>query len=1213
MRLALKACCCLLILTGIAVAQTDRGTITGTVSDPAGAVIPGATVQAKNIGTSAEYTGATTTTGNYTLAQLPPGVYQVTVSMSGFKTFVRQGITVQAAQIYRIDINLEVGAISETVTVTEDAPLLKTESGELAHNVRTDTLDNLPILSIGAGAGANSGIRNPYAVMNMLPGTDWRPDASVRVNGTPGNTQAMRVEGMDTTNNMWQNMAQFTQQGVDAIQEFAVQTSNYAAEYGQAGSAVFNLTMKSGTNQIHGSAYEYFVNEALNASTPYFGSKATPNTGDGETKLRPRSRRHDFGFTFGGPLYIPKVYDGRDKAFFFFTFEEYREATTASTNMTVPTMAMHRGDFSAIKGKTSIGKDILGRDIYENTIYDWRTERLVNGIPVWDPFQDNKIPSELWDPASVTIQSYMPEPDPAYTDLNFTNNYVRKSSNERLAYIPSVKLDFNLSNKAKISGYWSRNYTENTPDDGLPIEITGGVPTHFPSTTIRINFDYTLRPTMLLHLGAGVMHNVLNQDPPKVDVQGIFGIKNAYDEFPTFSTGTLSSATYGGFSQMLGPNMSGQLDNYKPTANASLNWIKGNHTVKFGGEMIVESHASRGRTFVNTYYYFNTIETADPSIFLSGKALPAGKSVGFNYASFLAGRVNNLQTNTESRGHLGNHALAFYAQDTWKITPKITLDYGLRYDFQTYLREQYGRWGSFGHDIPNPTADGLLGGMKFEQTGPAFAENYKYAFGPRAGLAWQLMPKTVLRLGAGISYARTPELGYLHNTLSNFVPMQSSTRGQPTSQLIDGAPPVVFPDLRPGAFPRLPSLSPPPVAIDRNAGRPPRIFQWSVGLQREVLKNVVVEVSYIGNRGAWWQAGPLIDVNSVTSEYLMTKYGLDINNATDRSLLTTPLSSVWAKDPSYQTRFPKPFTDFPMSSQLIQAIRPFPQFTSINYIWAPLGKTWYDSLQAKVTKRFSYNFDLTYSFTFQKEMTLGAETSYNLFATIAPQINDIYNRNVNKYISGLSRPFMNVVAASYTTPNFVTGNRFLGMLVRDWQISAVLRYTSAQPIRVPGAATPNVGTYLARTSGTTFANRVPGVPLFLDQSGKEVDINGNYDPAATFVLNPAAWSNPLPNEFATSTAYYNDYRGRRFPTENMSLGRNFRFGSDGRYNLQFRAEFTNIFNRLFIPNPTSTSATATRTASSDGTTTGGFGYINMQSAAVASNVRSGQIVARFSF
>jgi hypothetical protein len=1208
MRLILKTCCCLLILTGIALAQSDRGTITGTVTDPAGAVVPGAAIKAKNVGTGTDYTTSATSTGNYTLSQLPVGNYELTVALSGFKTFVRQGITVLAAQTLRVDVSLEVGALTETVTVTEDAPLLKTESGELSHNVRTDTLDNIPVLSIGGSAGS-TGIRNPYAVMQVLPGADWRPDASVRINGTPGNTQALRVEGQDSTNNMWQQMGQYTQQGVDAIQEVAVQTSNYSAEYGQAGTAVFNMTMKSGTNQIHGSAYLYEVNEALNAHPPY--SKAE----------KPRARRHDYGFTFGGPVYLPKIWDGRDKTFFFFTFEQYRQASTAHSIGTVPTAKMRAGDFSEILGSQLVvgGQplvDSFGNPVLENQLYDWTTEQVVNGVRAWKPFANNQIPQSLWDPAAVKIQAVMPPP----SGSGLTNNYTFDTANTTLTYIPSVKIDHSISSRAKISGYWSRNSFISTADDGLPLSITGGVPNRFTSHTVRINFDYTINPTMLLHLGSGLVYNYYNQFPTQSDAAGTFGLTTQAHAFPYISG--LLNGTYGGFSPAMGAVMNAQLANYKPTANPSLSWIHGNHSYKFGAELIVESHPSYSETFANNWFSFASSMTADPEFTLRSINLPTGKNIGFPYASFLTGRVSSGNTNAPSRGHLGDHSLAFYAQDSWKITPKITLDYGLRYDFQTYLREEYGRWGSFSPSVPNPKADNLPGAMMYEGYGPghcncAYANNYKYAFGPRIGLAWQMAPETVLRIGAGISYGRTPELGYLNNTLSNFVSFASTSPGAAITTLQAGPPFVVkwpnFDLTAPFAFPPLPSLSAMPVAIDHNAGRPPRTIQWSIGIQRELTRDLLVEVSYIGNRGVWWQAGPLIDVNGVTADYLLTEYGLDVvNSAADRALLTSSYASVVgnAAHPEYKTRFPLPFTNFPTGSQLIQALRPFPQFTSINFIWAPLGKTWYDSLQAKVTKRFSHNFDFTYSLTFQKEMTLGAETSYNLFATITPQINDVKNRDTNKYISGLSRPFMNVIAASYTTPKVFAGNKILSQVLRDWQISALLRYTSAQPIRVPGTSN-NIGTLLARAVGT-FANRVPGQPLFMDQNGNAIDINGNWDPQQTFVLNPAAWTDPPAGQFGTSTAYYNDYRGRRHPTENMSLARNFRLGKDGQYTLQLRAEFNNIFNRLYVPDPTSTSATATRTTG-NGINTGGFGYINMTSNAVFNGVRTGQIVARFSF
>jgi hypothetical protein len=286
----------ILVFVPIISAQSDRGTITGTVSDPAGAVVANADIELKNVQTGAVYTAASSNTGNYTLSQVPTGTYEISVSVSGFKRYVRSGITVLTAQTLRIDVPLEVGATSDSVTVTEQASLLKTESGDLSHNVTSNTLNSVPVLSIGAAAGT-AGIRNPYSVLQTIPGADFRPDSSIRVNGSPSNTMTFRVEGQDA-NNGWSATQSITQPSVDAIQEMAIQTSNYAPEFGQVGGGFFNVTMRSGTNQLHGSAYEYFVNEALNAGVPF------TNDGHGDL-LRPRARRNDYGFTLGGPVYIP--------------------------------------------------------------------------------------------------------------------------------------------------------------------------------------------------------------------------------------------------------------------------------------------------------------------------------------------------------------------------------------------------------------------------------------------------------------------------------------------------------------------------------------------------------------------------------------------------------------------------------------------------------------------------------------------------------------------------------------------------------------------------------------------------------------------------------------------------------------------------------------------------------------------------------------------
>jgi hypothetical protein len=227
-----------------ALAQSDRGTITGTIVDPAGAVVPSAAVDVRNVATDAQYQVGSSATGNY-VVQLPTGNYQVTVTVPGFKKYIRQNIAVPVERTVRIDVVLEVGSNAESVTVTETAALLKTESGELSHNVATDTLNNLPVLGIGSTNVGSTGIRSAYSVMNLIPGAYWAPDSQIRINGGESNTGAIRIEGQDSTNGFSRSNTSTNQPSVEAIQEYAIQTSNYSAEFGQAGSGLFNITVKS--------------------------------------------------------------------------------------------------------------------------------------------------------------------------------------------------------------------------------------------------------------------------------------------------------------------------------------------------------------------------------------------------------------------------------------------------------------------------------------------------------------------------------------------------------------------------------------------------------------------------------------------------------------------------------------------------------------------------------------------------------------------------------------------------------------------------------------------------------------------------------------------------------------------------------------------------------------------------------------------------------
>src|SRR5262249_31588237 len=293
-------------------AQSDRGTITGTVSDSSGAVVPGVTVEAKNVATGITYQAGTSEPGNFTLPQLPAGTYELSAMLPGFKRFVRPGLVVGVAQVVRVDVMLEVGTAGEQVTVEAAAPLLKTESGEISHNVLADTLVNLPMLSIGTGG---AGVRNPLSAITLMPGTQFSPEAppgappaSIRVNGMPSNSQTIRIEGQDATNGLWRALNQISQPSVDAMQEMTVQTSSFDAEYGQGGGGLFNYTMKSGTNNFHGAVFDYLVNEAFNAGTPFTDRKDFGDPARAGQHVRNQQRRNDWGFNIGGPVMLGKMY-----------------------------------------------------------------------------------------------------------------------------------------------------------------------------------------------------------------------------------------------------------------------------------------------------------------------------------------------------------------------------------------------------------------------------------------------------------------------------------------------------------------------------------------------------------------------------------------------------------------------------------------------------------------------------------------------------------------------------------------------------------------------------------------------------------------------------------------------------------------------------------------------------------------------------------------
>jgi hypothetical protein len=562
------------------------------------------------------------------------------------------------------------------------------------------------------------------------------------------------------------------------------------------------------------------------------------------------------------------------------------------------------------------------------------------------------------------------------------------------------------------------------------------------------------------------------------------------------------------------------------------------------------------------------------------------------------GRVTSvtLAQPTNTRGGRGFYS--WFAQDTWKLTRKLTLDYGLRWDLFTYPREQYGRSPSFASYLANPTAGNHAGATIYEATcNCRFAHNYAHAYAPRLGVAYQIDQKTVLRTGLGISYSMSQGGGQGAAGANQTV--AAPNFGDPAMTLSQGFPfRPVWPDLRPGLFPSPGTITGAPPAVDGNYGRPARMWQWNVGVQREVLKDLVVEASYVANRGVWWRSASLVNYNALRPDILQSAYGIDFNNAADRDILTRPVSSALAG--RFQNRLP--YAGFPAGSTVAQSLRPYPQFGNIGAIGAPLGKTWYDALQLKATKRFSHGLDFTWTYTYSKELQLGAEDDLG-----GGLINDVFNRETNKQLSSFSRPHWMVLAANYTLPRWGS-NRWLNWVASDWQIGAVLQYGSGQPIPTPANLTNNNASTLLRG---TWAQRVPDQPLFL------ADLNCHcFDPAKTLVLNPVAWTDTPNGQFSPSAAYYNDFRYQRRPSELGSVGRLFRVKE--RVTVMVRAEFNNIFNRTLLLGSTpgtylnvSNARGANPTVAPDGRYNGGFGTINTTGVVVGE--RQGTLVARIQF
>jgi hypothetical protein len=822
----------------------------------------------------------------------------------------------------------------------------------------------------------------------------------------------------------------------------------------------------------------------------------------------------------------------------------------------------------------------------------------------------------------------------------------------RNSYIPSIKVDQTLSSKLHLAFYFQRTSTSTprtiTAADDLPNNITGSAISGNAARTVRVSLDHTVTPTLLMHYTVGWNDSdfLLQSQNFPYDAQKELGIpgQTAARTFPIINSQVSSNTGLGGMS-----NIGGGFDQHfferRPSFNTSGTYVRGAHTYKAGFEIRQEKFPNYDFSSSAGSYAMSNAWTNQTS--LVGATLNNGFA-GFGFASFLLGGLSQIpgvapffiptqgaSVNAPIAAETAKFQTALYLQDTWKITRKLTFDYGVRWDYGTYQAEQYGRVASFSPTTPNPSASGRLGAKIYEATCHCkFAQPYPYAIGPRLGVAYQINSKTVIRTGFGVVYnATSNQTGSYSNNAATGTP----AFGQVVGLLKDGIPAGIqaqWPTFDPAAGQSAGQVTAAPTFLDPNEGRPARLLQWNATLQREIGRNLVLEVGYVANRGSWWEANsatnPLAPKNTLNQQTLRSLGFTDFTSKSESDLLTTPISGL---TPAQKATLAArgigflPYANFPSNQTVRQALLSYPQYSGpgatggsgLNSVGAPLGKTWYDSLQTTLNKRFSHGLILNANYTYSKNL--------DLFTTPDP-----FNRQLGKNLSANDIPHQFRVGGQYEVQPIhsdlpVLKNKIAAYALSGWGIGWSLSYQSARLVGLPTSSgnTP-ISNFLGYGPGP--AQLVPGMSPWsvdwTDYSGAHhtdpLDINCHcFDPTKTQVLNPAAFTNVPDGQFAANQSSIRSFRGFRRPDENANLGRTFRIKE--RVTLNARVEFQNIFNRTLyssLATPITLGNMASKptqftTGTNKGLNSGGYGTIVPFTTTGLTGQRSGSFVVRVQF
>ncbi|WP_158820585.1 carboxypeptidase regulatory-like domain-containing protein [Granulicella sp. S156] len=1082
-------------------AQQERGAVSGTVKDPSGAIVTNAAVTATNTQTQNIFKTKTNDQGLYSILFLPIGAYDLSISASGFQTAV-QHFELHGNDHLQIDLALHVGSTSEMVTVRSEVPLLEAETGDSGMTISAEQIQNLPLLG-----------RNPFMLATMTPGVIVQPGQPanisqrpfdnggfdyIMVNGGRGFTTEVTMDGLADTGSEQASAGQISNinfvPSPDMTSEFRVQSSVYDAQYGRSGGGFMAFNLKSGTNELHGAAYEYYRSQVLNAND-YADDKAG----------NPKSGFHwnQPGVVIDGPVYIPKLYDGRNKTFFMFGWEDIRTTTPEPTYSTVPTALEKQGNFS---------QSLAGNQ--PAILYDpLTTVQHPDGSYSRTAF-GSSLPTGRIDPVASKIISLLPDPN-AYISGNGDSNDLFAGPNNTLdvynAYTARIDHTINPAHRIDVVYLYShRQQTSGT--NGYPVAITPNYQHYRINNGAHVNWDWVISPTLVSSFGVGWIEHrfaILNQQPvydlSTLGFPSYMSDSPAPTLFPQINMAGYSSFGNSGY----GTGALNTDDNYD-LRETLVKTLK-RHNLSFGGE---------DRAMRDDYnYYAGYSSLSSGRDFTQANPLASDNVSGNSVASFLLGYADGGGISTNPRVGWRDGYYALFAQDSWRVTDHLTLTLGLRWDTESPMTEAHGQANTgFNPNASYSFAGQALKGQVLFGKGDPYNWN-RSNFGPRFGFSYAATKNLLVRGGLGMLYSPTfdnsSDVGFSANT--NYLAS--------TNNLLTPALPTVVSNPYPSGF-----VQPGGASSnlngqggwqywDNNTRNIPRITQYSLGIEYELPFRSILDVHYVGQLTTRLPNYRNPNFTSVADLALGNQLNTQLPNPFAGLLPGTSLNSAtWS---------------------LQQSLLPYPQYGSFTEV-VTNGSINYNGLQMRYEKRVSHGLSFLVGYTYQKPI----DTGY---------LNDQDTVQAH-YVDGNDLPQVLTISGSYSLPFFSNSkNRVEKQAFGGWAVNLIARKSSGQIYGAPGGVqATGVNPHVAHPTWAHAFNTCT-----ITTSGTLQNCSASEPTPVWAITPPFTLNRMIPT--------YGGFRSPIPWTEDASIFKTFPIHD--RLNLQFRAEFFNLTNTPVFPGP----------------------------------------------